>query len=281
MTIKKECKFCKNLFSCKPSHYDKKTYCSKKCMAQDYKKRLLGNENPNFKMKGVRVCKICSKIFHNYNKKRKYCSNNCYQNDPITKQRLIKNSKIGIDKIKGMQKKIRIKIKKEPKPIHLRKKTGPKKSTPKPNKVCFKCNKEYHSYNKGRKYCSYKCHLNNGGSFKAGMASVKMRQKYGHKKDANHNAIQEAFLKVGIPFYDLSQSGCGVPDAIIWIRRKWEFIEIKNLNTAYGRRGLNKNQKKWIENWKGGGVYIIKNLEDVENMIKGKLDGITYYCNSG
>ncbi len=48
--IIKNCKVCKKEVRIKPSHVDiEGTYCSKICMRCDYKTRLLGDTNPNFR----------------------------------------------------------------------------------------------------------------------------------------------------------------------------------------------------------------------------------------
>jgi hypothetical protein len=79
---------------------------------------------------------------------------------------------------------------------------------------------------------------------------------------------------MGIPFYDLSAVGGGVPDGIAWIKSMWQFVEIKNPKTAYGRRGLNKIQKKWINQWQGGDVYIIRTIDDAINFSRGDLEKV-------
>lgn len=85
----KICATCKKEFKVKPSHYYKKTYCSMKCMAEGYKIRLLGENNPNFKNAGWRTCEWCGKKFHNYNKQRKYCSDKCYWQTPGNKAKIL------------------------------------------------------------------------------------------------------------------------------------------------------------------------------------------------
>lgn len=97
------------------------------------------------------------------------------------------------------------------------------------------------------------------------------------RKDANHNEIMEAILKAGIPFYDLSFAGNGVPDAIVWVKKAWQLIEIKNIKTGYGKKGLNTNQKKWISQYQGGPVYLIYNTDDVVLLVQGKLDKLVSF----
>ncbi|MCI0391877.1 MAG: HNH endonuclease [Acidobacteria bacterium] len=75
--ITKACRNCAKIFPVKPSHYDIKSYCSRACMGEDYKKRMAGPFNPNFRKAGLKECLRCGKRFHSYNSKRKYCSHRC------------------------------------------------------------------------------------------------------------------------------------------------------------------------------------------------------------
>lgn len=74
----KQCLNCGNLFRVKPSHYDIETYCSKACLSEHYKTRMVGEANPNYSNASERVCVGCGVIYHSYNKTRKYCSHACY-----------------------------------------------------------------------------------------------------------------------------------------------------------------------------------------------------------
>lgn len=145
-------------------------------------------------------------------------------------------------------------------------------------KNCLQCGIEFKIYpsqlKRNAKYCTYKCHLQSGGAFRAGIEAARMKKKYGAKKDANHDEIVNILLKMGVPFYDLSASGYGVPDGIAWVKNSWQFVEIKNLKTAYGRRGLNPIQRKWITQWRGGGVYILKTVDDAINFAKGEFGSV-------
>jgi len=100
---------------------------------------------------------------------------------------------------------------------------------------------------------------------------------YAAKKDANHKELVSALEKLGVQVIDTSNHGGGFPDLICCVKHETLLVEIKNLDTGYGRRGLNKNQRKFAESWTGGPIYIIKNLDDVENLANGKLDKIYGY----
>ena len=102
------------------------------------------------------------------------------------------------------------------------------KVTPK-NHICGQCGKSYHSYKKGRIFCSYGCFLASGGPLRAGNAAIDKRKIYGAKKDANHNSVIEAFRSTGVPVIDLSGFGRGVPDCIVFT----SFEEVPGTITRY------------------------------------------------
>lgn len=99
--------------------------------------------------------------------------------------------------------------------------------------------------------------------------------KYGPKKDANHNELMAEMRKY-CAAYDMSTAGMGLPDGVAWINNAWHLFDIKNPKTGYGRRGLNKVQKKWLETWAGGPVYLIYTVEEASRFAQGNFDGIKF-----
>ncbi len=99
--------------------------------------------------------------------------------------------------------------------------------------------------------------------------------KYGPKKDANHNEVMGEMRKY-CAVYDMSTAGMGLPDGVAWINNAWHLFDIKNPKTGYGRRGLNKVQKKWLETWAGGPVYLIYTTEEAARFAQGQFDGIKF-----
>jgi hypothetical protein len=118
---------------------------------------------------------------------------------------------------------------------------------------CFECKTDFSSYYKNRKYCSKKC-ANDGWS-------KNMPRGYACKKDANHSEIVDILTKIGASVIDMSNVGKGFPDLIVGFQSKTILMEIKNPKTAYGKKGLNKNQVKWKEEWTGG-VYCVVDSPD-------------------
>lgn len=100
--------------------------------------------------------------------------------------------------------------------------------------------------------------------------------KYG-RRDRNHRDVVENLRGLGCSVEDVADRGAGSPDLIARPRRgSPEWVEIKNGDTAYGRRGLNPLQKEWAD--KGGWtVYIVATLDDVQNFAAGNLQKLTSY----
>lgn len=244
-----KCAMCNNIAPA-TMHQKRKTYCSKLCMSSGYKLRLSGGGNPNFKGGSIKKCANCSKEYSHYSKIRKFCSKPCHVEF---------SNKNRVKKVKPKKKRVvktkLVKVKKEKKVRSSRE--------------CLFCKKTFfYSPSQNRIYCSYKCHIDNGGARRAGDAAVKAMKKYGAKKDANHKEIFDVLQKL-IPTKDLSAAGFGVPDGIGWVNGGWHLFDVKNPNSGYGRRGLNNRQKEWINNWNGGHVYLLYNIDDALNFAKG------------
>ena len=145
-----------------------------------------------------------------------------------------------------------------------------------PRRFCQFCKREYRSFDKRRIYCSYDCFVQSGGPQRAGEASVRATMRYGAKKDANHAEVMGA-LREHCAAYDLSSAGCGLPDGIAWVPPGiWCFFDIKNPKTTYGRKGLNKVQKRWLARWEGGPVYLLYSAEEAARFAKGEFQGIKF-----
>lgn len=221
-------------------------------MAEAYAVRMIGAGNPHHSNAGKKVCLQCRTCFFSYQKNRKFCSTECYFE---SKPRPVLKTQASFRFAK-------------PKP------EAPKKVITSSVVKCAQCDAEFRKYaSQSKKYCSYKCHIDSGGAFRAGLAASEAIMKYGPKKDANHNEIFEELRKY-CPIYDISNAGCGVPDGLAWIGGAWHLFDVKNPNTGYGRRGLNPVQKKWIKQWRGGPVYLIYTKEEAARFCTGNFDGI-------
>lgn len=255
-------------------------------MAEQVARDTRGSNNPNWKNAGWHKCGTCGVDFHSYTTTRKFCSHRCAGHSPenLAKlrglppagrppgpQKLCAGCGVRPVFYRGAKHCGDAACAKACKKVRCDKRTVP--PTPAPNKVCAQCGKAYHSYTKGRLYCGYQCHLASGGALRAGLASAKATMKYGAKKDANHNEVFEEMRK-HCAVYDFSAAGCGLPDGIAWVAEQWRLFDVKNPKTGYGRRGLNKVQKRWLSQWKGGPVYLIYSADEARRFGTGDLDGI-------
>jgi len=248
-------------------------------MALAYKTQLLGANNPNYRNNNLKKCLACGKNFASYQKNRKFCSHVCY----VISKKTIKPEKKPKEKIELNKKVCRNCATVFASPASIRKNTCSKKCQNEERqskqlfKCCSKCGKEFKHYaSQSRIYCSYKCHLDSGGAFRAGIAAAEATMKYGARKDANHNEVM-AELRKYCAVYDLSALGMGIPDGIAWIKGAWHLFDIKNPKTGYGRRGLNEVQKKWIGMYDGGPVYLIYTNEEAARFAQGSFDDIKFF----
>jgi len=92
----KICPVCSLEFKVKPSHFERRTYCSKECMSGGYKERMSGENNPNYKESNNKNCSFCGVIYHSHNKKRIYCTKSCAMK--VNSKKLRKPRKSGLKK---------------------------------------------------------------------------------------------------------------------------------------------------------------------------------------
>jgi hypothetical protein len=221
-----------------------------------------GDQNPNFKNAGWKICCGCEKEFHHYNKTRKYCSSACYNSIRPKKEEVEKIKKQPHQKVcKGCGNLFKC-IKTSNKVTcsdACKLKARELKAT---YQNCLQCGIKFKfSKSQKRLYCSYDCHIASGGAWRAGMAAAGATMKYGVKKDANHNEIVAALQQAGAYVLDMSHVGRGFPDLIVGFRSQTILVEIKNPKTSYGKKGLNKNQLKWKESWTGGAYCVVDSID--------------------
>lgn len=84
--------------------------------------------------------------------------------------------------------------------------------------------------------------------------------RYG-RKDANHNAIAEAFERLGCSFVDLSGTPCGF-DGAVGYGGMTILVEIKDGDKPPSARKLTTNEKKVHDRWTGG-KRLVTNMDDV------------------
>jgi len=242
-----------------------------------------GRHNPNWRNAGWHICIECDRSFHSYQKASKYCSQECYL---IVRRRKAKSIQKRLPF--GTTKRHRIcpychgfilifneGVKTCGSPTCREKHFAYRWRV----KLCDHCGIEFkHPRSAKRKFCSYKCFVENGGPKRAGRASsIVIMKKYGPKKDANHKELVAALEKMGVLTIDMSGVGGGFPDLICAVCKETLLVEIKNKKTGYGRKGLNKLQREFAENWAGGPVYVIYNLDDATKLANYELGSLYAY----
>lgn len=94
MNIVKLCAWCSEPYDVKPSHASGSTYCSKQCMGRHYRVRMTGPSNPNFRDAGRKVCETCGGEFRHYNKRRRFCNDQCKGLSPTNIEQCRRMSKV-------------------------------------------------------------------------------------------------------------------------------------------------------------------------------------------
>lgn len=85
--------------------------------------------------------------------------------------------------------------------------------------------------------------------------------------DKNQDVIVQALRKVGCSVFDTSKIGKGFPDLVIAFKGENYLIEVKNPESSYGRKGFNKNQQKFSDNWQGSKIHIVNNVDEALRVI--------------
>lgn len=92
--------------------------------------------------------------------------------------------------------------------------------------------------------------------------------RFARRRDGNHAALTKAFEQLGCGVVDLSHAGIpGWPDVVVGCLGHNHLVEFKDLSTAYGRAGLNDNQKAFAGEWRGGSVYVVATVEHVHFLV--------------
>jgi hypothetical protein len=90
--------------------------------------------------------------------------------------------------------------------------------------------------------------------------------RYAAKVDKNQPEIVQAFRDRGCSVKHLHTVGGGVPDLLVGFAGYTRLVEVK---TDKGK--LTDAQKEWAEDWLGG-IYLVRNLTDVENCVASMKD---------
>lgn len=87
--------------------------------------------------------------------------------------------------------------------------------------------------------------------------------RYAARVDGNQADIVKALRSLGASVYVLK-----LPvDLLVGINGKTALVEVKDPNSAYGRRGLNPNQQAFSATWCGGTVALVDSIEAARRLI--------------
>jgi hypothetical protein len=83
-----------------------------------------------------------------------------------------------------------------------------------------------------------------------------------HRTDNSHASIVQGLRSAGLLVIDLSGVGGGCPDAAVAFNNQWHMLEIKSLDTDYGRRGLSERQRHLALMAGSAPVHVVCTLEE-------------------
>ncbi len=69
------------------------------------------------------------------------------------------------------------------------------------------------------------------------------------KVDENHGAVVDALRKVGAAVLSLAPLGNGAPDLLVYFRRKYTLLEVKDGAKSASRRKLTPDEEEFHRNW--------------------------------
>lgn len=126
-------------------------------------------------------------------------------------------------------------------------------------KKCEVCGALVKNKKKATKFCSKECFWVSGAS--------PFRRADGNSNaargavDANQEEIVLALKGAGVGVISMAQVQRGVPDIFAALNNRSVFLEVKNPQTAYGRSGLTRMQKRFADSWQGE-IYIVTSPEE-------------------
>ena len=91
--------------------------------------------------------------------------------------------------------------------------------------------------------------------------------RHARRVDNNQSQIVTRLREIGASVIDLSAVGGGVCDLLVGYRGVNYLIEVKNRETDYGKRGLNKNQKDLADEWRGSAIHVVYTRDEALKII--------------
>lgn len=88
--------------------------------------------------------------------------------------------------------------------------------------------------------------------------------RYAARVDANQEQIVSALRAAGAYVFILK-----LPvDLLVGFNNKTALVEVKDPNSAYGKKGLNANQRKFQEEWNGGTLAMVDSVEAAQQLLR-------------
>jgi len=91
--------------------------------------------------------------------------------------------------------------------------------------------------------------------------------RYANRIDANQNAIVDALRAAGATVRIITQ-GDGIPDLLVGYASKTYLMEVKDGNKVPSARKLTTAEAKFFEDWRGGTLLIVNNVEEALAALK-------------
>lgn len=89
------------------------------------------------------------------------------------------------------------------------------------------------------------------------------------RKDNNHDGLANLFRQLGVSAIDMIDTGIpGWPDLACGVMSRTYLVEIKSLDTAYGRSGLNSNQTAFQRDWRGSPIEVVSTEDEVIALVR-------------
>ena len=91
--------------------------------------------------------------------------------------------------------------------------------------------------------------------------------RYANRIDANQNAIVDALRAAGATVRVISQ-GNGIPDLLVGFQQRTYLMEVKDGEKPPSARKLTVEEAKFFEDWRGGTLLIVNNVEEALAALK-------------
>jgi Holliday junction resolvase len=85
--------------------------------------------------------------------------------------------------------------------------------------------------------------------------------------DANQNDIVDALREAGAVVRIISQ-GDGIPDLLVGYNGYTILMEVKDGDKVPSKRKLTEAEQKFFDEWEGGLLVIVNNVEEAIDMLK-------------